>query len=131
MKAIERLDFQNDNGYFLMIEGSQIDWGGHANDSDYLISEMIEFDKVIGEVLDYAEKDGNTLVIITADHECGGFTINKPSTMGNVTGAFTTDYHTASMVPVFAFGPGAEEFSGIYNNNDIYFKMLDALGYSK
>jgi len=131
LKAIERLDYQNEAGFFLMVESSQIDWGGHANDAEYLISEMIEFDSVIGDILDYAEEDGNTLVVITADHECGGFTINQPSTMGDVKGAFTTDYHTASMVPVFAFGPGSEQFSGIYNNNDIYFKMLSALGYSK
>jgi len=131
LKAIERLDHDNDNGYFLMIESSQIDWGGHGNNTDYLVSEMVEFDKVIGAVLDYAEKDGNTLVVITADHECGGFTINKPSTMGSISGKFTTDYHTASMVPVFAYGPGEEKFSGIYNNNDIFFKMLSSLGYSK
>lgn len=129
--AIDRLDYQNENGYFLMIEGSQIDWGGHANDTDYLITEMIEFDTVIGEILDYAEKDGNTLVVITADHECGGFTINKPSTMGDITGQFTTDYHTASMVPVFAYGPGSEAFSGIYDNTKIFYKMMEALGYSQ
>jgi len=67
--ATTHLNADNDAGFFLMIESSQIDWGGHANDANYIITEMIEFDKVIGEVLDFAEADGNTLVIVTADHD--------------------------------------------------------------
>lgn len=110
----------NENGFFLMIEGSQIDWGGHANDSDYIISEMIEFDKVIGQVLEFAKADGNTLVVVTADHETGGYAINPGSEMGSINGAFTSDYHTAALIPVFAYGPGAEMFAGIYENTEIH-----------
>lgn len=126
------LDFLQNRGkgFFLMIEGSQIDWGGHANDSDYIISEMLEFDKAIGQVLDFAEKDGETLVIITADHETGGYAINKGSKMGEITtGSFTSDYHTADLIPVFAFGPGAEEFAGFYENTAIFDKMMEAFGW--
>ena len=116
------------DGFFLMIEGAQIDWGGHANDADYIISEMLDFDKSIGAVLDWAKKDGETLVIVTADHETGGFAVNMGSTKDSLVTAFTTDYHTAELIPVFAYGPGAERFSGIYENTSIYTKMKKALG---
>lgn len=127
--ATEFLDGKSENGFFLMIEGSQIDWGGHANDADYIITEMLDFDKALGHVLDFAAKDGETLVIVTADHETGGFAIHYGSTMGNVETGFTTDYHTADLIPVFAYGPGAELFSGIYENTAIYHKMMNAIGW--
>jgi alkaline phosphatase len=126
-KAINYLDQKNDNGFFLMVEGSQIDWGGHANNSDYIISEVIDFDKAVKAALDFAEKDGNTLVVITADHETGGYAINKGSTMDSLVTAFTTDYHTADLIPVFAFGPKAADFGGIYENTAIFDKMMKAL----
>ncbi|MEZ4952361.1 MAG: alkaline phosphatase [Saprospiraceae bacterium] len=122
------LSKHGDQGFFLMIEGSQIDWGGHANNSDYIISEMIEFDKAIGKVLEFALKDGETLVIVTADHETGGYAINPGSKMDSIVPAFTTDKHTAALIPVFAYGPGAELFRGIYENTAIYHKMKKALG---
>jgi len=119
---------QNKKGFFVMIEGSQIDWGGHANDTDYIITEMVDFDKSIGFALDFAEKNKETLVVITADHETGGFALMGGNMKtGEVKGAFTTKGHTGQMIPVFAFGPGAEAFSGIYNNYDIYTKIKQAL----
>jgi len=131
--AIEFLEEHDatDKGYFLMIEGSQIDWGGHANDGDYIITEMLDFNQVIGAVMDYAEKDGETLVIVTADHETGGFAINPGSRMGRIEAGFTSDYHTAAMIPVFAYGPGAELFAGIYENTAIYTKMRRALNFER
>jgi alkaline phosphatase len=127
--ATERLS-KHPNGFFLLIEGSQIDWGGHANDKDYIVNEMIDFDKTIGEVLDFAEKDGNTLVIITADHETGGFAIEGGSLEEReVIGDFTTGGHSAAMVPVFAFGPGAEVYGGLYDNTEIFHKMVAAYGW--
>ena len=123
---------QNKKGMFLMIEGSQIDWGGHANDTQYIIDEMIDFDNAIGKVLDFAMKDENTLVIITADHETGGFSINGGDmATGRVDGKFTTGGHTGVMIPVYAFGPGSEKFSGIYDNTAIFHKMLEAYGFNK
>ncbi len=74
-KALEVLNKDTD-GFFLMIEGSQIDWGGHDNDGPYVVNEMLDFDRTIGIVLEFAEKDGNTLVIVTADHETGGMGLN-------------------------------------------------------
>ncbi len=120
---------RSDKGFFLMIEGSQIDWGGHANDANYIISETIDFDNAIGAILDFAREDGETLVIVTADHETGGFAINTGSKMGKIEGAFTTDKHTAALIPVFAFGPGAELFGGIYENTAIFDKMRFSLGF--
>lgn len=126
-KSLEILG-QNKKGFFVMIEGSQIDWGGHANDTDYIITEMVDFDKSIGFALDFAEKNKETLVVITADHETGGFALMGGNMKtGEVKGAFTTKGHTGQMIPVFAFGPGAEVFSGIYNNYDIFTKIKQAL----
>ena len=129
-KAIKHLN-QGDSGFFLMVEGSQIDWGGHVNETDYLVSELLDFDKVINQVLDFAEMDGQTLVIVTADHETGGFTLSDlDGDYNQVKGTYSTRGHSATMVPVFAYGPGSEQFSGVYPNNDIYYKMLKALGLS-
>lgn len=125
--ALDILD-NNPEGFFLMVEGSQIDGGGHANNTDKIVNEMLDFDRAIKEAFDFAEKNAGTLVIITADHETGGLTINGGSfETGEVKGEYTTKGHTAVMVPVFAFGAGAEEFAGIYENTDIMPKILKLL----
>lgn len=122
-KAIHILNNPKSN-FFLMIESAQIDWGGHQNQSDYIVEEMLDFDRTIQEAFDFAEKDGNTLVLVTADHETGGYSINGGSQKeGKVEGKFTSDYHTATMVPIFAYGPGAESFTGIMDNTEIFFKL--------
>ncbi len=128
--AIDHLS-QNENGFFLMAEGSQIDWGGHDNDAEYIIEEVKDFDKTLGIALDFAEKDGNTLVVVTADHETGGFALSKGESYNELKGTFTTGSHTADLIPVFAFGPGAEAFSGIYENTEIFDKMLEVTGWKK
>ncbi len=122
-KALRFLDNRSPSGFFMMIEGSQIDWGGHANDANYVVTELHEFEKVIAEALDFAEKDGNTLVVVTADHETGGFAVNPGSKLNHIDVAFTTKEHTAMMIPVFASGPGSELFRGIYENTDIFWKL--------
>ncbi len=127
--ACNFLSRRSDKGFFLMIEGAQIDWAGHANNTSYMVSEMIEFDKAIGEVLKYAKEDGNTLIIVTGDHETGGFSINQGSTRDSIIAGYTTDYHTGTIIPVFAYGPGASLFSGIYENNSIYDRMCAAMGW--
>ena len=115
---------ENKKGFFIMIEGSQIDWGGHNNDAEYLISELLDFDKAVGAALDFAAKDGNTLVIVTADHETGGFTLAAENNNYNkLKPLFSTGSHSATMVPVFAKGPGQELFGGIYENIAIHEKM--------
>lgn len=122
----------NDKGFFLMVEASQIDWGGHDNDQQYIINEMLDFDQAIKIAYDFAEQYPNTLVIVTADHETGGLALNGGNfSSGEVKGAFTTKNHTGVMVPVFAFGAGAKEFSGIYENTQILPKVLEAYGFTK
>ncbi len=128
-KGLEHLSRHSENGFFLMIEGSQIDWGGHANDLAYVLQEYIEFDAVIGEVLDWSEKNRETLVIVTADHETGGLAIQPESTMETIVASFTSTYHTGSMVPVFAKGPREKLFGGIYENTEIYYRIRTAFGW--
>jgi alkaline phosphatase len=114
--AINLLD-NNNKGFFLMIEASQIDWACHSNDSTHLVTEMLDFEKTVSSVLDYAQKDGNTLVIITADHETGGLTIPTGNLASQKTALkFSTTNHTGVPVPVFAYGPGAENIRGIMEN---------------
>ena len=125
--AMEKLS-KSKNGFFLMIEGSQIDFAAHNNDSTYLVNEMIDFNNTINKVLDFAEKDGNTLVIATADHETGGLTMIDPN--GRYTETcfkFSTGSHSPLLVPVFAFGPGSENFSGIMENTDIIKTILKTI----
>jgi len=126
---------KDNSGFFIMAEGSQIDWGGHENNAPYLLSELIDFDDAVGKALDYAEKDGNTLVIVTSDHETGGVTLaakkkktedgQEYSDYSEVDMTFSTNGHTATLIPVFAYGPGSEEFSGIYENTAIFEKILE------
>ncbi|MBR4155467.1 MAG: alkaline phosphatase [Bacteroidales bacterium] len=125
--ALEKLS-GSENGFFLMIEGSQIDFAAHNCDSTYLVNELHDFDNTINKVLDFAEKDGNTLVIVTADHETGGLTMID--TNGRYTETFfkfSTGSHSPLMVPVFAFGPGSENFTGIMENTDIVKKIYQLL----
>jgi alkaline phosphatase len=123
-KAIEVLSNADSKGFFLMVEGSQIDWGGHQNDASYVTGEVLDMDRALAEALKFAMEDKRTLVIVTADHETGGMTINDGNPgEGYVKAGFTTGHHSAVMVPVFAFGAGAEEFIGVYDNTEIFEKI--------
>lgn len=131
---------QQANGFFLMVEGSQIDWEGHAASVEGTVLEMQDFDKTLKVALDFAEKDGNTLVVVTADHETGGFSLQpaldetgERYDYTKVAGGFyegakqtPSAAHTATLVPVFAYGPMAEKFGGIYENTAIHSKILEA-----
>jgi alkaline phosphatase len=129
--AIEHLS-KSGKGFFLMVESSQIDWFGHSNSKDTIIAEMIDFDNAIGRALDFAERDGNTLVIVTSDHETGGMSISRggaPNEDFEV--HFSTTGHSPALVPVFSYGPKAELFTGLLDNTDIFPKMLEAWGISE
>lgn len=129
------------DGFFLMVEGSQIDWEGHAANAEGIIQEVRDFDKAIGAALDFAEKDGNTLVIVTADHETGGFALCPAQKDGEwqyndiqpefYKGATDLSYaaHTTTLIPVLAYGPGSASFAGIYQNTDIFHKIMAATGW--
>lgn len=127
--ALNILD-QNKKGFFIMIEGSQIDWSAHQNNTIYVVNEMLDFDRSIGKALEFAAKDGETLIVVTADHETGGFAlVGGDMKTGMVKGAFSTGDHTGAMVPVFAYGPGSENFTGIMENTDIAKKIMNLLGF--
>lgn len=125
--ALDILD-NNKKGFFMMIEGSQIDWASHDNNASQIVKEVLDLDKTIGKVLDFAEKNKNTLVIVTADHETGGLTLPK----GNIskketTASFSTKDHSGVPVPVFAFGPGADNFTGFMENISFKNKLIKLL----
>lgn len=125
LMAIDKLRI-NPN-YFLMIEGSQIDWGGHANDYAYMAYELWDFNEVINAVLDLAAQDDELLIIVTADHETGGLTLNGADDKLSFKPKYSTPDHTGVMVPVFAFGAGAEAFAGMYENTEIFNKLVELL----
>lgn len=128
-KAIELLS-KNPAGFFLMIEGSQIDWGGHDNNMEYVISETLDFDKTVGLVLDFAEKNGETLVIVTADHETGGLSnLEGDFKEMKAAGKFTTTDHSAEPVILYAYGPGAEHFKGFMENTDVCRLIKEQFGF--
>ncbi|MDD4192780.1 MAG: alkaline phosphatase [Mangrovibacterium sp.] len=117
------------DGFFLMVEGSQIDWGGHQNDMSYVVEEMLDFDRAIGVALDFAARNKETLIVVTADHETGGLAVlNGDFEKGMVEGGFTTGDHTGVVVPVFAIGPGAERFTGFMQNTDIPNRIKKLMG---
>jgi alkaline phosphatase len=128
-KAAPFLKQRSKKGFFLMLEGSQIDWACHANEGERAIQEMLDFDAAIGKILEFAKADGETLVIVTADHETGGMALEQGQATDTLNIAFNSTYHTACLVPVFAFGPGSEHFSGIMENTDIYLKMKTLFGF--
>ncbi|WP_052345215.1 alkaline phosphatase [Alkaliflexus imshenetskii] len=112
---------ENEKGFFVMIEGSQIDWAGHENNIVYLIEEMLDFDKAIGRALEFAEMNKETLIIVASDHETGGMTIHDGCyKAGMVKANFATPKHTGVLVPIFAYGPGAHLFTGFMDNTDIH-----------
>ena len=138
--GIDFLGKDNAN-FFMMVEGSQVDWGGHENDGNYVVTELLDFDDAVGKALDFAEKDGNTLVIVTGDHETGGLALSSKqkvnphgenySDYNEIDLTFSTHGHSTTLLPVFAYGPGSEEFLGIYKNIDIYAKILKVTNWSE
>ena len=135
LKRSEQFNSSGCNGFFVMLEGSQVDWAGHANNLDYLKREMEDFDEAVRTALDFAKNNQETLVIVTADHETGGLLI-EPATPTNYTSpevkfSFNTGIgygsHTGVPVPVYAYGPGAINFTGTLDNTDIFYAMIEAL----
>lgn len=121
---------KNKKGFAMMIEGSQIDWACHNNDAEYMEEELSDFEQMLKVVLDFAEADGETLVVVTADHETGGLVLMSGDIEeGRNECKYITTDHSGVMVPVFSFGPGSSAFSGIQQNTDILPKIYHAMGY--
>jgi alkaline phosphatase len=114
--------------FFLMVEGALIDSGGHLNSSETVIEEGIGFDMAIAEALKFADKNKETLVIVTADHETGGVTLPQGNMeKGQVELEFGTRDHTAVLVPIFAYGPHSDEFRGIYENTEVFKRLISLI----
>lgn len=118
--AIDKLQERGDKGFFLMVEGAKIDYAGHSRCLPGSVIEMLSFDLAVAEALKFADENGQTLVVVTADHETGGLVLlDGDEQSGRIMGAYTTDDHTPAMLPVFAYGPGADRFCGTYLNTEI------------
>ncbi len=129
--AISRLS-KNGKGFFLMVEGSQIDWSCHANDAEATLAEVADFNECVNMVMDYADRNPGTLVIITADHETGGLAAvsnNADFTLADsgVAYKYSTDGHSGILVPVYTYGTGAESINGIMENTELSNKISQIL----
>ena len=119
LKALELLD-DNKKGFFLMVEGSCIDDWCHANKVGFAVEEILDFDRTVGAVLEWAAQDGETLVIVTADHSTGAMTLLGGNVEGqSVAVNYANTGHNGVALPVYAWGPGAEKFVGIYENAEL------------
>ena len=118
--SIEKLTKDSKKGFFLMVEGAKIDYAGHSDCLPASIIEQFSFDLAVAEALKFADSNGETLVIVTADHETGGLTLlDGDLEKGHVLAVYNSDDHTPTVVPVFAYGPGSREFTGTYLNVEI------------
>lgn len=122
---------RNPQGFFVLIEGSQIDGGGHQNNAELLLSELRDFDKAVAAAFDFADSHPGTLVVVTADHETGGLSIvsndgDFTASESGVAYRYSTGSHTAAPVLLFAYGTGAERFAGVLENTDI-FRLIASL----
>lgn len=122
-KALDVLSRNSDNGYFLMIESALIDGYGHNNDSEGMIAEMKEFDALLRQLVAYVDQHPETLLVVTADHETGGTWLNytgyEVGGSSPVAMSYSTRGHSGVVVPIFAYGEGAEAFAGVMKNTDI------------
>ncbi len=116
-----------DEGFFLLISNDHIDPAARANDTDKMLAEIRQLDQTAGIILDFAAEKQETLVILTTGYESGGFAINPGSTVETFLPGYNSDSPTGGLAPVFAYGPGAEIFSGIYENTDLFKKIRLAL----
>ncbi|WP_066186160.1 MULTISPECIES: alkaline phosphatase [Gracilibacillus] len=182
---------KDEDGFFLMVEGSQIDWAGHDNDAAWAMTDVAAFEAAVQAAIDFAEKDGNTLVVVGGDHETGGMTAGangsgtaNPELLQSVTATgeniaaelnedrsnasevvnqysgmelseeevqsiqeaedpkmainavisskanvgWTSTNHTGVDLPLYAYGPGADQFTGFHDNTDLPKIIAKAIG---
>jgi len=133
--ALQNLE-QNDNGFFLMVEGSQVDWANHANNLEYQISEVLAFDRAVKCVIDWLDakksRQKETLLIVVPDHDCGGFavkgpydqTFDKPGQM--VEPGWVWGNHTGVDTTIWSQGPYSEHLGKAIDNTDVFYIMKAA-----
>lgn len=123
-KAIEILN-KNENGFFLMVEGSQVDWAAHANDPVGMISEYLAFDKAVGKAIEFAKKDGSTTIVIMPDHSNSGFSIGRNGlkkaydkmTLEELFGQLSKIKHTAEGLEKILLQTKPEDIKDIFEKN--------------
>jgi len=126
--ALNILD-DNEEGFFLMVEGSQIDTYGEKNTFERQVKEVYDFDCAVAVAMRYVALNPNTVLIITADHETGDLWIpEKAEKESEVIYEYGTYNHTNKMVPIFAAGYGVEALSGFVENTDIGIFIASLLG---
>lgn len=127
-KALSVLEKDQD-GFFLMVEGSKIDMSSHVNDMEETVRETLDFDQAVGVVLRWMKKHPDTLLVVTADHQTGGLTLHGgDKDKGEVKGRFSTFSHSGVSVPVYAAGAGAGAFVGVQDNTGLAPKIRQAAG---
>ncbi|ULO05839.1 alkaline phosphatase [Paenibacillus sp. 19GGS1-52] len=147
-KAIDTLA-ANKNGFFLMVEEEGTDEFAHQNNAKMTIKAGQELDKSVQVAKDFAKKNPDTLVLVLADHETGGFSIEEvnaddesgdgiskedgPFAIANSKLNFVVDWttsgHTAVDIPITAMGRNSELFTGVYENTEVFTKLMQSLGY--
>ena len=120
-KGLKELSEQSgDKGFVFMIEGSSIDDWLHENRIDMAMEELLDFDRTLGDVLQWAAADGHTLVVVTADHATGALTLQDGDLQeGRIEVAFGNDSHNGIAVPYYVWGPGSDRFGGILENAEL------------
>jgi alkaline phosphatase len=126
--AATYLSQKNETGFFLVILSTQINDAALAGDEGQVMAELQDYNQMVKEALGFANRNKETLIVATSDIESGGLAINPGSAPDSLRLFFNNNSHTGTFIPVFATGPGAERFSGIYDNTDIFFKIKAALG---
>ena len=117
---------KNENGFVMMIEGSCIDDWLHGNDIHYAMEELLDFDRTLGDVLQWAAADGHTLVVVTADHATGCLTLRDGNLEeGTIGVSFASESHNGIAVPFYAWGPGSAQFTGIHENAEYGQMVID------
>ncbi len=116
---------KNENGFFIMLEGSKIDMEAHLHKYENMIDEVQDFDECVKIALEFAKQNGETLVVVTADHETGGLTL--PADNNLTKDEWTSWHHTAVPVPIFSYGVGAENFTGVMQNTDVFLNIYNLI----
>ena len=127
-KAISLLQSRA-KGFILVVEEEGVDSGSHINRIDFVTSHLKNLDDAVNVGLEFALKDRQTLVLVVADHETGGLTLVKDNSSKETIGVrWSTDGHTGQPVPLFAFGPHAVAFTGLWDNTDFSRIIAELIG---
>jgi alkaline phosphatase len=128
LRGIELLR-ENPAGFLLLVECEITDEFGHSNDIEEVMNGMRELDEAVAAVLEAIGGDGDTLVVVTADHDTGSLAVvDGDYEEGRATVRWATGDHSSQWLPLFAFGPGAERFTGVLDNTEVGQLIAEALG---